>query len=241
MAVLVVVLALVWVTGTKALGPSTFHLSSHDLVLATIAGLAHLLGVGAIYWALARGPAAVVAPITAVLAASLPVTIGLLRLGVPGPVISIGLVLAVVASVLLSGPGREHTTRQVLGVAVLAGIGFAIQPAALGSVHDPGVPVVFVSEFVSLIVIAGLLVRARIPVGGYNRLLIACGTSRVMGTLVFTLAAGHDLRTAAAVSSLYPAGTVILARTVDKEHLGKIQIVGVTTALIALVLIAIGT
>jgi drug/metabolite transporter (DMT)-like permease len=238
--VLVVWMGVAAVTGSHALGSTALHLSHHDLLLAVIAGVAHVIGVAGIYWALARGPAAVVAPITAVIAASLPVTVGLLRLGVPSLLVSLGIFAAVLASVLLSGPGRGRTTKVVFAAAIVAGIGFALQPTALGTVHAPGVPVVMVSEVASLVLIGGWLLWSRMSIGGFNRLLVACGTTRVLGTALFTLAAGHDLRSAAAVSSLYPAATVLLAWRVDREHMSRIQLVGGGLALIALVSIALG-
>lgn len=240
MVVLVVLLAGVRLSNTTLLGDTSFLLSPGDTFFAAIAGLAHVVGVAGIYWALSRGPAAVVAPITAVLAASLPVTLGLLRLGIPGPLLSAGLAGAVVASVLLAGPGRGHTSSKVLLASGISGLGFAVQPAALGIVEAPGIPVVFVSELVSLLLLAGWLLWKRIRVGGYTPLLVACGSTRVIGTVLFTLAAGYDLRIAAAVSSLYPAMTILLARFADHQRLMLVQFFGAALALVALVALALG-
>ena len=57
----------------------------------------------------------------------------------------------------------------------------------------------------------------------------------------YLFAARHGLLSVVAViSSLYPVSTLLLATTVDKEHLHKAQWVGVGCALMALILVSVG-
>ena len=75
--------------------------SPADIAWAGLAGLSGAVGITALYRGLATGRMGVVAPITGVLAASIPVVVGGFLEGPPGPLRSLGIVLALLAVVLV--------------------------------------------------------------------------------------------------------------------------------------------
>ena len=81
----------------------------------------------AFYFALANGAMTVVAPLTAVVGASLPVAVGVATGERPRPIAFVGIACAVLAVALVSGAlhGRERPTpARVVVTAILAGVGF---------------------------------------------------------------------------------------------------------------------
>ena len=78
------------------------HLTRADVVFGALGGVTGSIGVGLLYLALAIGPMSVVAPVTAVCAAIVPLAIGFALGERPHPLAGIGVVLALVAVALLS-------------------------------------------------------------------------------------------------------------------------------------------
>jgi drug/metabolite transporter (DMT)-like permease len=125
---LVIALVLALVTGEP--------ISAADSVgWAALAGVAGVTGLGAFYYALSRGTMGVVAPLSALIGAGLPVVIGILS----GESIDVGrglgMVLALTAVVLISLPGGERTTDErrlvridvhQLPLVLVAGLGFGL-------------------------------------------------------------------------------------------------------------------
>lgn len=73
-------------------------------------------------------------------------------------------------------------------------------------------------------------------------LAIACGVFDTAANLLLLLAlrAGGDLAAVAALTALYPAGTVVLAAIVLRERIAAVQWLGLVLALVAGILLAIG-
>src|ERR1700687_5689560 len=112
--VLLPILALVWAEPLP---------SWRDTLWGASAGLAGTLGLTAFYRALAIGRMGINAPITAVLAASLPVIFSAFSLGLPAPLQLAGFVLALLSVALVSRPERASGHPEGLGLALLAGRG----------------------------------------------------------------------------------------------------------------------
>jgi len=210
-----------------------------------VAGWGGALGIIALYIGLSRARMGLVAPITGVIAAALPVVVGGILQGPPGPIRAAGIVVAVVAIVLASRPSVSDGSWDGIRFAVAAGVGFGLFATFISRV-TPGH--VFVPLSVARVADIGLLVAIvvatrrpwRIP-GPVLPLVLVAGVLDMGGNAFFILAAqAGRLDVAAVLSSLYPVTTVILAFVVLRERLVLGQAIGIALALLAIVLIAAG-
>lgn len=217
-----------------------------DLAWGAAAGLAGLVGLSALYSALSKGNMGLVAPVTGVISTAIPVIFGTLAQGLPHPlqIAGFGLAIAAVALISRSGDGvAGHPSG--LGLAVIAGVSFGaflilIANTSDGAVFWPlcaarGASALTLSLFI-------LFRRSFVPPGRDVLPVIALsGVMDAAGNFLFVLAeqAGR-LDVAGALSSLYPATTVLLALVVLKERLVRHQIIGVALALVAIPLIVSG-
>jgi drug/metabolite transporter (DMT)-like permease len=221
--------------------------TSSDLWWGALAGLGSGAGNVLIYRGLARGRMAVVAPLSAVGAAALPVLVGLSTGERPGilPVIGVLTALPAIWLVSTSGKGLRVGDRGDVLFGLLAGLGFGVQFSALGQVPDrAGLTPLVVSQLVSVmaIVIGAVAVSKQwIPRDRDGQLGAVAGLLAGTATVCFQLAAQRGLLTiAGVVSSLYPAVTVLLAALVLRESIQRTQRAGLALATTAVVLIAWG-
>jgi drug/metabolite transporter (DMT)-like permease len=225
------------------LGDPTFG----DVSWGTLAGLGSGAGNLFIYRGLARGRMAVVAPLSAITAAALPVLVGLSTGERPGMFAAVGVLAALPAIWLVSTSGNRlrHADRGDVVCGLLAGLGFGVQFSALGQVPEQaGLTPLLVSQVVSVvaIVIAAVARSAQwMPRDRHSRLGAVAGLLAGIATVCFQLAAQRGLLTiASVVTSLYPAVTVLLAATVLRERIHRTQGAGLALATTAVVLIALG-
>lgn len=120
---LVVVLAVVLGAGTAAPDAATWTDSA-------VGGVTSATGQTLLYWSLARGAMALVAPITAAVGVSVPVLIGLVSGDRPATAGYIGIAVGCAAVALVCRAIHEHTGRptpiSVIATAALAGVGFGV-------------------------------------------------------------------------------------------------------------------
>src|SRR5215216_6307177 len=114
---LLIVLALVWGEPLP---------SATDLGWGLAAGLAGAVGLASLYRALAIGQMGMVAPVSAVLTATLPALFGVFTEGMPGALTLVGFLLALVGIWLVAGTGVSADARDGRGLAVLAGCAFGL-------------------------------------------------------------------------------------------------------------------
>ena len=81
--------------------------SNHQLMIGCLAGIFGVLGLAFLYKGLSQGRMGLVAPLSAVVAAILPVIFSIAVEGVPGWPCMIGFLFAVVAVWFLSAPGHS--------------------------------------------------------------------------------------------------------------------------------------
>jgi drug/metabolite transporter (DMT)-like permease len=213
---------------------------------AVLAGLAGVLGLTCFYIALAVGTMGIVSPIAA-LGVVVPVVIGLTGGDVPTTEALTGIVVAIIGVVLASGPelaGRAGLRPVLLAGVAAVGFGVALYAIARGSDTSPLMTMVSM-RLVSVVVVGTIvLVRLGRPaLGGRDIGLIAVvGVGDVLANLCFGVASTKgDLPTVAVLGSLYPVATVLLARGLHGERLGRIQQLGVGAALVGVVLISHGS
>lgn len=221
---------------------------ARDLLFGGLAGLVGVIGILALYTGLARGRMGVVAPLTAVLSASIPVVVGVVTEGIPPVLVLVGFGLAVTAVWLLSGGGKaDGIRRDELGLALLAGFGFALFFVFIGQIDTAVFWPLTAARVTSLPLLAIFLLsrnfhhaRWEMPPRSVLPIIILSGILDTIGNYFFALATQSGrLDIAAVLASLYPASTVLLARIVLKETLGARQWAGVVVALVALILIAL--
>jgi drug/metabolite transporter (DMT)-like permease len=227
-----------------------------DLAIALAGGVVGATGIWALYLGLSTGRMGVVAPISGVLSAVVPVGAGIVLQGLPGPAALGGIALALVAVVLVSaspGGGGPATGRidRVAGIpndvaiGLLAGVSLGslnlvISRLTPGSVFAPLV-VVRLTEAALIGTIILTARRAwRVPRGVWP-LAVLIGGLDMAGNGLFILAAqAGRLDIAAILSSLYPVTTLVLAAIVLKERVVGIHAIGVAAALVAIVLVRLG-
>ena len=101
--------------------------AAEDVGWSVAAGIASTVGITVFYFALANGAMTVVAPITAVVSAVVPVAVGIATGERPAAIPLVGVALAIVVVALVSGVGgkaERPTPARIVLVAVVAGSGF---------------------------------------------------------------------------------------------------------------------
>jgi drug/metabolite transporter (DMT)-like permease len=101
-----------------------------------------------------------------------------------------------------------------------------------------------ISQLAALVTVACVAVVTRdlsLPPAGTRRLSLLTGVASAAGTAMFFLATHHGLLAITAViTSLYPAGTILLARVLLGERLTRLRLAGLCFAAVSVALIAAG-
>jgi uncharacterized membrane protein len=252
---LAVVLASALLTGgSPSAGPMTWGF---------VAGVSGGAGLITFYRALARGPMSVVAPVSALAAAVLPVAVGIAQgerldasvlLGVLLCLVAIGLV-SMEANAGRAAPARAPGWRRLLDsgplMAGISGTCFGVFFVLLKEAGDgSGLwPIVGARLGNLVIVLAALLVLAfrggdqgpRVSGRTLIGLALLSGSLDAGANVLYFLAV-HDglLSLAAVLTSLYPAITVLLARVAYSERLRVVQRVGMAIAVAGVALVTVG-
>jgi drug/metabolite transporter (DMT)-like permease len=215
-----------------------------DFAIAIAGGALGAAGLALLYRGLAVGRMGVVAPIAAVLTATLPVAFGFVTEGVPSTFAIVGIGCAVVSVTLVSrSPAAPDGRPSGFWYGVAAGITFAAFTIAASGLGDGLVvsPVVVI-RVVSILAIASFIVLRRSAWRVPRRLwplLVAVGVIDMSATAAYlTAIAAGPLAIAAILAGLYPVVTTILAAIVVRERITRIHAVGILAAGAAVVLIA---
>ena len=232
--VLLVIIALIW----REAFPSPL-----DIFWGGIAGISGAIGLIAFYSALSIGRMGIVAPVSAILTAGIPVIFSAYTQGLPSLLQLGGFVLALVAIALISRPERTKGRPVGIGLAMLAGCGFGCFFVLISRVSPASTfwPLA-VARLISVIVLL-VMIRARqqhiLPKKSVILLVIVSGVLDALGNAFFVLASHVGrLDVAAILSSLYPAATVLLAALLLRERMNRIQTLGILFALIAVPMIS---
>jgi drug/metabolite transporter (DMT)-like permease len=218
-------------------------LHSEDIWWAGGAGIAGVIGLVLLYRGFSIGTISVVAPITGLVGALVPLAWGLVTGERPSWVAGIGIVIALGAVVLVSGASSlaEFRARAGMPEAVGAGAGFGIFFVLISNASSAELWLVAFSRAASISLLLGVVVVRGIavrPAPGVARLVVASGTGDAVANLLFLAAERRGLLSLVAViASLYPATTVLLARVVLKERMSRLQQVGLGLAALGVALI----
>ena len=253
------VLPVVWVSKLLSLPLLVIYLvatyvpvTAIGLTWGALAGIAGVVGLVLFYRALAAGAMTVVAPVTGVTSAAIPVVVGLVAGERPSPSRLIGVGCALLAIALVSiaphPPGHHQVvTRRLVAAALGAGVGFALffillAVAGRTAGGSAGLWPIVGSQISSLLIVALLLLMTRPgpwPRNSTLRWTAVAGPCDMTANVLYLLATrGGDLSVIAPIAALYPVTTVILALIIEHERLRGIQLAGLTFAVAALVLVS---
>jgi drug/metabolite transporter (DMT)-like permease len=223
-------------------------LDPHVVGFGVAGGLAGLIGVVIMYGLMVVAPMNVISPVTAVLAAIVPVVFGVLVGERPHLDSWLGIVLGVVAVLLVSRTAEDHPhgkiALRVLALAFVAGLGFGFYFIFLARAGDnSGLWPLVISRIASAVAIVPLAAqrRAIAPIRGpMLAITVLAGACDALANMFFLLASRHGLLSLASVlTSLYPAVTVMLAVGLLHEHTSRVQRAGLALAAASIVLITV--
>lgn len=218
-----------------------------DLAWGAVSGFSGVIGVIALFSALAVGRMSIVAPITAALSASLPalfdLTTGTRLSGVTLGGMALALVAIVIVSMAPDHDVHEHVyePRKALALSLLSGTGFGGAFIAFAfTTPDSGLTPILSARVVSIAVSVVLAYRlgrgfpARRP--ALPASLGAGLTDAIASVTMLTAIRLGPLAVASVLGSLYPVVVAMLARAFLGERLTALQKVGVAAAMAAVLL-----
>ncbi|GAA4381415.1 EamA family transporter [Agromyces bauzanensis] len=186
----------------------------HDALWGAFSGVASAVAISLLYAALAIGPMSILSPLTAVVAAVAPM---LFQTSDESGVVPLVLNRGFSAAILFA----------VLGVLALAGA----QRRQAAASETEGMPRASLGASIA---------PPRTDAPGGLRLAVACGVVDVAASVLLLLGIrAGDLSVAAVLGAMYPAGTILLAALVLREHVAPVQWVGLTLALAAAAMLAL--
>ena len=218
-----------------------------DVAWSAASGVAVGVGLIAFYGAMARGMISLVAPVTAVTGAVVPVVYAFGSGERPGTAAVVGIVLAIAAICLVSlAPGIAATSSGGLGVlplAFAAGLLFGLFYVCFARVHeDAGMWPVAISRVTSSVVVVALALTATGGLAVQRAVvprIVMIGALEIGAAVTLLLALQRGpVSVASVLASLYPVTTTFLAALVLRERLRGLQLVGVALALLAVMLIS---
>ena len=221
--------------------------STHTIAWVLAGGMFGGAAVAIFFRALSEGRMGVTAPIAAVLGAAIPTLFSIFTEGLPGKLPVVGFVVASLGLWLITraqpGEGEDGGRPAGVGLAVLAGVGFACFYLCIRQAGDASVFWIAALSRTGGLIVTGVVVL----VGGNFRDITSAGVRWAvltgcidsLGTILFVRASQTGrLDEAVVISSLYPAVTVLLARLFLKEHFTRWRFVGLLVALAAVPMIA---
>jgi drug/metabolite transporter (DMT)-like permease len=235
-----------------------------SVLWAAGAGVSGVTGAMALYLGFRHAAFSVASSVSAVATAAFSVLAGLVLGERPGALSLAGICFALPAIVAVSapagnpgqheagppgqheaGPPGQHRHAAGVGLGLAAGAGFGLFFIGLnraGSGSDLW-PIV-VSQVAALVTVTGFAAATRqlgLPQAGARGLAMLTGSIGAAGTFAFFLATHRGLLAVTAViTSLYPAGTILLARALSGERLTALRIIGLSLAAASVGLIAAG-
>jgi len=235
------------VVGTLASATHAPFPSARSAAWVLAGGISGGAALAIFYRALSSGRMGLTAPVAAVLGAAIPAVFSMFTEGLPGRIPLLGFVLAALGLWLITrteaSQGEDASKPEGIGLAVLAGIGFASFYLCVRQAGDASALWIASLTRTGGLIITSLIVllhgkfRDITPAGVRWGVVTGCIDS--LGTILFVRASQTGrLDEAVVISSLYPAVTVLLARLFLREHFTRWRFVGLLAALAAVPMIA---
>ncbi len=222
------------------------EVDAHVVLFGIVGGAAGEVGVVLMYSLMTVAPINVISPVTAVLAAIVPVVVAVAIGERPAVLAWVGIAFGLVAVVLVSRTGDDtphgRLSPKLLLLAVLSGAGFGLYFVLLARAgDDSGLWPLVISRFASALLILPLAkVRGAIrPIRGrLLAIVVLAGACDAGANMFFLLASRSGLLSLASVlTALYPAVTVLLAVLLLREHTNQLQKIGLALAAAAIIMI----
>jgi uncharacterized membrane protein len=240
--------------------------SSEAVLWGSLSGVSGAVGISLLYACLAIGPMSILSPLTAVVSAVVPLTVGLARGAAFQAIGYVALALALVAVVLVGFAPEKNAVRPSLrGILMAIGSGAMIGVFLIAidvAPSDSGLVPLFFNRAVNgaimgLIVLAAFLIARRRsdatarPAAASDTprraglrtallLALACGVADAAANgLILTGLRLGELSVMSVLTALYPAGTIVLAAIVLKERIAPLQVVGLVLAIAAAGMLAL--
>ena len=243
---LIIALGLVGILGAE--------FSAETVQTSIYAGVSSALALSLLYAALALGPISIVSPLTAVVAAVIPVIFDVALGQELSPFALVAIVMVLLAVVLVAFvPGADVRLPSIRATlyAIGSGLGFAGIFIFLDATDpESGLAPLVIMRLVGLVLLFSGLVFLWLKNRGefiekiafspkILGLISLAGSGDVMGNVFFLVATREGaLAIAAVLTSLYPVGTILLARVFLKERIAKSQTLGIVLALSACAVLA---
>ncbi len=233
-----------------------------DFVWGALGGIGATVGLTTFYRALAEGPMSTAAAVTGLVGSLVPVTAGFLMGEVPNNPTLLGIALAIPAAIIVSvgsiettalsrtlSPRARSLLRTQIGetrrLSVVAGLGFGLFFVALAQTSEnSGLFPLIGARAASIGALAILLTIRKswtsVDANDYPSIGVAGLLDCAANSLYLLALADGSITWVAAVVSLYPVATVLLARLFLNEHLSRLQVAGLAMASSALVFVSLG-
>jgi len=242
----VLVTALSQVAGAAVLVPALLLLPGAPSPAAAgfgaLAGIAGALGLALYLRGLAVGPMGVVAPLSSLVGAGLPLSVGVLRGERPGGAALVAIGMALLAIGLATvGHRRGSAALHAVLLGLGSGVGFGLFFVALDATPPGSGLWPLLAARAASIVLLGVLLLAGVARARPSRpgLITLSGALDMTANILFLFATrAGSLSVSAVLVSLYPVVVVVLARVALHERLTAAQITSVGLALSASALLS---
>lgn len=249
-----------WLIALALVAAGVAELDARTILIGALGGVAGVIGLIALYRALATGPMVLVPPIAAS-GVALPVVVGLAQGSMPSALALGGLACAVVGVVLAAyaapdpaagaSGGAQRLAPATFGLCLIAAAGFALVFVALDAAAGDSVSTAIIATAgvrlgsLATVLIAAVALRIDPRGGGVTPKSVAMfagiGAIDTSANLAFAIASTIGrLEVVAVLGSLYPAVTSGMAAALLGERVALRQLVGVVLTIGGIVLLASG-